>query len=60
MYSLMSYNFGNLFRTARKAKGLSIEEIASKIKRQVQYINMKQIQLFQILKQLLVYVMHWK
>ncbi len=31
MYSLMSYNFGNLFRTARKAKGLSIEEIAKKI-----------------------------
>ncbi len=31
MYSLNSYNFGNLFRTARKSKGLSIEEIAKKI-----------------------------
>lgn len=31
MYSLNSYNFGNLFRTARKAKRLSIEEIAKKI-----------------------------
>ena len=31
MYSLNFYNFGNLFRTARKSKGLSIEEIARKI-----------------------------
>lgn len=31
MYSLNSYNFGKLFRTARKSKGLSIEEIADKI-----------------------------
>ena len=31
MYSLNFYNFGNLFRTARKATGLSIEEIARKI-----------------------------
>ena len=31
MYSLNSYNFGKLFRTARKSKGLSIEEVADKI-----------------------------
>lgn len=31
MYSLNSYNFGNLFRTARKANDLSIEEVAKKI-----------------------------
>lgn len=31
MYSLNSYNFGNLFRTARKSKGISIDEIAKKI-----------------------------
>ena len=31
MYSLNSYNFGKLFRTARKSKWLSIEEVADKI-----------------------------
>lgn len=31
MYSLNSYNFGKLFRTARKSKEMSIEEIAEKI-----------------------------
>ena len=31
MYSLNSYNFGELFRTARKSKKLSIENIAEKI-----------------------------
>lgn len=33
MYSLDSYHFGNLFRTARKSKALSIEEVAKKIDR---------------------------
>ena len=31
MYSLNSYNFGNLFKIARKAKGISIDEVAKKI-----------------------------
>jgi len=31
MYSLDSYNFGNLFRTARKSKKLSIDEVAKRI-----------------------------
>ena len=33
MYSLNSYNFGKLFRTVRRSKGLSIEEVAGKIRK---------------------------